>query len=272
MLSIAEPKDVVSRTALFYGTVVLVEGNRLFLSLHPEDDPPKHVIGLSGGKDSTALALRLNEVEPRDYEYICNATGNELPELFDHLTRMEDLLGKPIKRVTYKTDLYGLIEEQNMIPNFRARFCTRILKIEPTVNYFSSLPNNSWLYVGLRADETLRRGLYGEEINVRFPMREWGWGESDVIEYLADKGVCVPRRTDCAVCPYQRLGEWRDLWLNHPQEYAKGVAIEERYGHTFRSAHRDNWPASLKELAEEFESGRPIRSYKQDGACRVCSL
>lgn len=232
----------------------------------------KHVVALSGGKDSTALALRLAETEPRDYEYICNSTGNELPELFDHLKRMEELLGKPIKRVGYRTDLYGLIDEVKMLPNFRARFCTRVLKIEPTIEYFESLPAGSVLYVGLRADEEERKGLYGEDIVVRFPMREWGWSESDVWKYLDTKGVNIPKRTDCAVCPYQRLGEWRDLWQNYPEEYARGIAAEEKYGHTFRSAGRDTWPASLKELAVEFEKGRPLRKSKRDETCRVCSL
>lgn len=232
----------------------------------------KHVVGLSGGKDSTALALRLAEVEPRNYEYICNYTGNELPELYDHLKRMEDKLGKPIKRVGYDKDLYGLIDEVQMLPNFRARFCTRVLKIEPTIEYFEQLPEGSTLYVGLRADEIERKGLYGEDINVRFPMREWGWVECDVWEYLHMKKVEIPKRTDCAVCPYQRLGEWRDLWEKYPEEYAKGVAVEEKYGHTFRSAQRDSWPASLKELAVEFEKGRPIRKSKRDITCRVCTL
>jgi hypothetical protein len=75
---------------------------------------PQHIVGLSGGGDSTAMALWLAENEPRDYTYICNATGNELPPLFAHLERLEAMLGKPIKRVGHTTDLYGLIDEQRM--------------------------------------------------------------------------------------------------------------------------------------------------------------
>lgn len=232
----------------------------------------KHVIGLSGGKDSTALALRLMETEPRDYELICNATGNELPEMVEHWAKLEQMLGLPIKRVGHTTDLYGLIDQMQMLPNFRARWCTRILKIEPTIEYFETLPEGSVLYVGLRADEEARRGIYGEDMKIRFPMREWGWNEADVWGYLAKRGVTIPRRTDCAVCPYQRLGEWRDLWRDYPEEYAKGVAIEEKLGHTFRSPQRDNWPASLKELAVEFASGRKIRGDSKAPTCRVCSL
>ena len=43
-----------------------------------------HVVALSGGKDSTAMALRLAEVEPQEYRYICTPTGRELPAMEAH--------------------------------------------------------------------------------------------------------------------------------------------------------------------------------------------
>lgn len=234
---------------------------------------PQHIVGLSGGGDSTAMALWLAANEPRDYTYICNATGNELPDLFSHLAHMETLLGKPIERVGYHTDLYGLIDEERMIPNFRARFCTRMLKIEPTIAYFEKLPAGSVLYVGLLADEEERQGLYGEDIVCRFPLRELGWHKSDVFAYNKSRNVNVPERTDCAVCPYQRINQWHALWQNHPAEYAKGEAIEAKYGKTFRSEGRDTWPASLAEMRQEFERGRKVRPYvKKNEVCRVCRL
>jgi 3'-phosphoadenosine 5'-phosphosulfate sulfotransferase (PAPS reductase)/FAD synthetase len=236
---------------------------------------PRHIVGLSGGGDSTAMALLLADTEPRDYTYICNATGNELPDLFRHLAHLETLLGKPVHRVGYKTDLYGLIDEQRMLPNFRARFCTRMLKIEPTIEYFETLPRGSVLYVGLLADEEERAGLYGEDIAMRFPLRELGWRKSDVFAYNRLRGVDVPKRTDCAVCPYQRIQQWFELWRDHPAEYAKGEAVEAKYGKTFRSEGRDTWPASLAEMRQEFDRGRKVRPYvkkNETEICRVCSL
>lgn len=232
----------------------------------------KHIVGLSGGKDSTALALRLAELEPRDYEYICNETGNELPEMKAHWDNLEKILGKPIIRVRHERSLIGEIEKINMLPNVFARWCTIRLKIEPTIDYFESLPAGSTLYVGLRADELERKGLYGEDITVRFPMREWNWTEKDVWNYLDSKGICIPKRTDCALCPYQRLGEWRDLYNNYPELYAEGIALEKKIGHTFRSPGRDTWPADLESLAKEFDAGRKLRAYKRNETCRVCSL
>jgi len=232
---------------------------------------PRHVVGLSGGKDSTALALRLAEIEPRDYEYICNETGDELPEIHAHWEMLERRLGKPLKKVRAHTDLNGLIEEMNMLPNFRARWCTRILKIEPTIEYFASLPEGSVLYVGLRADEEARLGLFGEDIVTRFPMREWGWKECDVWSYLDGLGVTIPKRTDCARCYDQRIGEWRDLWLKHPDIYEDAARQERETGFTFRSDQRDTWHASLDFLAMEFAAGRKLKERKAD-RCRVCSL
>jgi 3'-phosphoadenosine 5'-phosphosulfate sulfotransferase (PAPS reductase)/FAD synthetase len=232
----------------------------------------KHIVGLSGGKDSTALALRLAEVEPRKYIYICNETGNELPDMKAHWDNLENILGEPIQRVRHARGLVEEIEKINMLPNVFARWCTIRLKIEPTIDYFESLPAGSTLYVGLRADEMDRKGLYGEDITVRFPMREWNWNEKDVWDYLNSKGICIPKRTDCALCPYQRLGEWRDLYENYPDLYAEGVALEKKIGHTFRSPGRDNWPANLELLSKEFDAGRKLREYKRKDTCRVCSL
>lgn len=233
---------------------------------------PKHVVGLSGGKDSTALALWLVENEPRDYEFICNETGNELPEMQAHWARLERMLGQPLKRVRHSVDLLELCEQMNALPNFRMRWCTRILKIEPTIAYMESLPEGSTLYVGLRADEEPRRGIYGEDMLIRFPLREQGWSEADVWRYLAKMGVTIPARTDCALCPYQRLEEWHALWANNPWHWKQGEALEAKTGHTFRSAGRDTWPAAMKDLAAEFASGRPLRKSNRGQTCRVCSL
>lgn len=237
----------------------------------------KHVIGLSGGKDSTAMALRLMEVEPRDYEFICTPTGNELPEMYAHWVKLAGMLGKPLVHITAggKT-LFDLIEEMQMLPNFRARWCTRILKIEPTIEYMQALPPGSVMYVGLRADEEERVGIMGEDMVIDFPMRRWGWKEADVWAYLAKRDVKIPNRSDCAVCYGQRLGEWYALWKKHPDLFSQGAEKEVELGHTFRSAQRDTWPASLVDLRARFEAGDIPRgaeaAMREDGACRVCRL
>src|SRR5574343_1338117 len=90
-----------------------------------------HVVALSGGKDSTAMALRLKELHPdRAFTYVCTPTGNELPEMFSHWAMLRVRLGGTFIPIMGGT-LEGQIERQGCLPNFRMRWCTRMLKIEP---------------------------------------------------------------------------------------------------------------------------------------------
>jgi hypothetical protein len=242
-----------------------------------------HIVGLSGGKDSTCMSLALIEREPRPYTFVCTPTGDELPEMLMHWNRLESLLGQPIVKLTNGT-LKSQIETQRMLPNFRARWCTRLLKLKPFGDYFAA--NAPCVaYVGLRDDEDDREGTrpggdsapIGTKVAQDFPFRRWGWGIEDVTGFLGERGIEVPDRTDCARCPYQMLGEWFNLWRHHPSIYADAEADEDRYGHTYRSDKRDTWPASLKAMRQRFENGdRPEISLrgmeKRKGMCRACSL
>jgi len=243
-------------------------------SYYPTPPELRYVVGLSGGKDSTALALRLAEIEPdKPWEYIITPTGDELPPMLDHWANLERILGKPLIRITYKDrTLNDLIQLQNALPNHRQRWCTRILKIEPTIGWcVANAP--VLMHVGLRADEDEREGIYGHLVTSRFPFREWNWGVKEVWAYLQRRGISIPRRTDCARCYHQRIGEWRDLWRDYPAIYDEAAEQEWELGHTFRHPSRDDWPAALLDLAKEFEAGRKIKGDGKEGRqCRVCSL
>jgi len=239
----------------------------------------KHIVGLSGGKDSTAMALRLDEVEPREYIYICTPTGNEPQALFDHLERLECLLKMKIVYLTGGT-LESLMDEQNALPSHRMRWCTRRLKIEPTIAYFQANAP-AIQYVGLRTDEDERQGIYGDIVVSDFPMRRWGWGEADVWDYLFRRGVSIPALTNCKWCYDQTLAGWRRLWKNDRQAFLAAVKWEERTGHTFRSPSRDTQPAGLIQLGAKFEAGYIPRGDTDQMSmfeapefrkCRVCSL
>ncbi len=237
----------------------------------------KHVVALSGGKDSTAMALRLAEIEPRDYVYVCTPTGDELPEMFEHWRNLGKLLGKPLLPIMGGT-LNGLIEKQNALPNWRQRWCTRMLKIDPYAAWLIKQGGEITSYVGLRADEEERLGVIYPNITNRFPMREWGWTIKNVFQYLDAKGVTVPKRTDCARCFFQRIGEWWDLWRDYPEIFANAESQEASIGHTFRSPGKDTWPTSLTDLRIKFEAGHiPSGSDVQPSLfnsmkCRECSI
>lgn len=246
----------------------------------------RQVVALSGGKDSTAMALALTHFEPSRYEFVITPTGDELPDMVAHWDLCAAMLGAPLTPVGTRT-LMGLCVEQKALPNHRARWCTRMIKLEPYYNWLGEQgPVVS--YVGLRADEESRPGMLFPDVNqvqMDFPMRRWGWVLDDVLAFLDFLGVKVPERSDCALCFWQKLGEWYRLWREYPARFQRGVDLEafvtasRGTPYTFRSPQRDSWPAPLADLRREFEAGRvPTKSLaimdkrRQVGACRVCTL
>lgn len=230
----------------------------------------KQYVAFSGGKDSTALALRLAELG-EDFSCLFTPTGDELPELAAHIAMVIERIDRPLICPSNHS-LKFWIDFHGALPNFRMRWCTRQIKIEPCIAYLKTRPGST-LIVGLRADEDSRVGLYGDYATYRYPLREWGWSVAEVYAYLDRQGVTVPRRTDCALCYGQRLIEWWELWKRYPNRFDQGVRLEAKYGHTFRSAQRDSWPAGLADLRTRFEAGDVPRDTRPEhGACRVCSL
>ncbi len=230
----------------------------------------KQFVAFSGGKDSTAMVLRLAELG-ESFECLFTATGNELPDLTAHMERVLRLAGNPMLHTPKGPSLKQLIEGFDALPNWRQRWCTRMIKIEPCIAFLAAHPGSS-LLVGLRADEEARVGIYGALATYRYPLREWGWKVSDVRGYCEARGVSIPPRTDCAVCYGQQIREWFILWRDWPEHYAEGEAWEARTGHTFRSPSRDTWPAALRDLRAEFEKGRLPRNLGREQVCRVCTL
>jgi argininosuccinate synthase len=122
-------------------------------------------------------------------------------------------------------------------------------------------------------------------VTMRFPMREWGWELKDVLNFLDERGIVIPERTDCRWCFWQKLGEWWQLWRDDRESFLEAEALEEFVTaergrqYTWRNPSRDSWPASLKELRVRFERGDvPQRSLdmmdkrRLVGTCRVCTL
>lgn len=89
----------------------------------------RHLLGISGVKDSAALAIYMRDREP-NIEYFFADTGAELPETLEFVDRMQDYLGKRIARINAGRDFdYYMKLHKNYLPSAQQRWCTINLKL-----------------------------------------------------------------------------------------------------------------------------------------------
>ncbi len=200
------------------------------------NETPRHILLISGGKDSTALAIYMRDHHPDiDLEYIFCDTHKELPETYEYLTRLEGYLGKPIVRLSSGLGERGfdhwLAIYRGYLPSPSMRWCTRKLKIEPFEQYVGD--DAVYLYVGIRADEH-REGYISSKPNITpvFPFRQAGITKADVFRILENSGVGIPdyykwrSRSGCYFCFFQRRIEWVGLLEQHPDLFEEAKQYE----------------------------------------------
>ena len=208
----------------------------------------KHVLGLSGGKDSSALALYMKETRPDlDIDYFFTDTGYELPETNDFIDKLEERLGF-IHRLNARSlnDIDGrgeldfkslLKKHQNFLPSQRDRWCTVQLKLKPFEQWADNFIKEGYRivnYVGIRADEPSRTGLLtiDKPITTVMPFREDGIVKSDIENILQRNGLDLPdyyswrSRSGCSFCFYQKKIEWIRLKENHPDLFEQAKEFE----------------------------------------------
>lgn len=208
----------------------------------------RHILGLSGGRDSAALAVYMRQHYPElPIEYFFTDTGKELPEVYTFLDKLEGFLGRAIRRLNPDRDFdFWLDEYGNFLPSPRTRWCTRQLKLRPLEHWLQKdLENGTVIhsYVAIRADEPSREGYQATHPNMRvhLPLREAGVDRTGVIEILEQSDVGEPAyyqwrsRSGCTFCFYQQKIEWVRLAEHHPDRFAEAVDYE-------KTALRDGSP------------------------------
>lgn len=217
----------------------------------------RHVLGISGGKDSSALAIHLRDRIPQMEYFFCD-TGSELPETYDFLLRLEAALGKPIARLNAERNFdHWLQVYQGALPSPQMRWCTKNLKIKPLEAWLGE--DQAVSYVAIRADEN-RLGYISTKPNITtvFPFRDDGIDKDGVMRILDESGVGLPdyyewrTRSGCYFCFFQRKHEWIGLADRHPDLFEQAVAYEEkiRYEQTAMQGRQYSWSQgeTLQEL------------------------
>ncbi|MDE9465100.1 phosphoadenosine phosphosulfate reductase domain-containing protein [Xenorhabdus bovienii] len=199
----------------------------------------KHVLGISGGKDSAALAVFMRQTRPElDIDYFFTDTGKELPEVYEFLGRLEGFLGKPIARLNPRRDFdFWLREYNHYLPSPQTRWCTRQLKLAPFEQWVRPMlaaGDKVTSYVAIRADEEYREGYSSKNANltISLPFRDSGIDRKGVMDILDSSGVGLPRyydwrsRSGCTFCFFQQKIEWVRLRERHPEAFEEAKRYE----------------------------------------------
>lgn len=199
----------------------------------------RHILGISGGRDSAALAVFMRLYHPHlSLEYFFTDTGKELPEVYSFLDKLEGFLGRPILRLNPDRDFdFWLDEYNNFLPSPRTRWCTRQLKLRPLEQWLrgdldAGVVVNS--YVAIRADEPTREGYQSTHPNMRvhLPLRDAGIDRPGVIDLLRQSDVGEPAyyswrsRSGCTFCFFQQKIEWVRLAEHHPDRFQEAIDYE----------------------------------------------
>ena len=221
----------------------------------------RHICGISGGKDSAALAIYLKQLGKfPEMEYYFSDTGCELPETYDFIDRLEAYLGKGITRLgnkfTFEHHLFMMkktfedytkenlnnksskkISDLPILPSPTSRWCTVKMKLEPFEKFVGADYIKS--YIAIRADE-YREGYNSSKPNIKpvFPFIHDDIVRKDVFRIL-EETVGVPEyykwrsRSGCYFCFFQRREEWLGLYDNHQDLFEKAVELEEVHGNGY---------------------------------------
>lgn len=141
----------------------------------------RHILGISGGKDSAALSIYLKQKYPQiKIEYYNSDTGCELAETELLINRLEAYLGN-IRRLRAAENSpeptpfeHFLKAMGGFLPSPQQRWCTKKMKLSEFEYYVGE--DMAVSYVGIRGDED-RDGYISSKSNIQavFPFRRNIW-------------------------------------------------------------------------------------------------
>ncbi len=237
----------------------------------------RHVLGLSGGRDSAALAVYMRQYHPEiDVEYFFTDTGKELPEVYEFLGRLEGVLGKPVQRLNPDRDFDFWLKQYNtFLPSAQSRWCTRQLKLRPFEQWVKPMLEDGqkvYSYVAIRSDEEYREGYASKDDNliIKLPFKDANVDKPGVMDILESSGLGLPKyyewrtRSGCTFCFFQQKIEWVRLMDRHPDAFEEAKTYEKT-----AVEHGSPFTWSQGESLEELAKPERVAKIKADHRVRV---
>jgi 3'-phosphoadenosine 5'-phosphosulfate sulfotransferase (PAPS reductase)/FAD synthetase len=178
----------------------------------------RQVLGISGGKDSAALAIYLkNKYPDLPVDYYNTDTGCELEETELLINRLESVLGqitrlKAAQGSPEPTPFHHFLKSSGgYLPSPQARWCTQKLKLAEFEKYVGDdIPTIS--YVGIRGDEE-REGYVSTKLNIQaiFPFRRNIWSMDVINKVLNNDNIQKLSEIYESICNVENLGKVLDI-------------------------------------------------------------
>lgn len=216
-----------------------LKGNLSFLNNKPV------VLGFSGGKDSLATALYLEDLNIK-FQPVFLDTGWEHEDTIKYINtyckkRFTNLITlRNEKFFDPNSEFEGGFEQvvmyHKIFPFGKIKFCTHRLKLDPLIAYlnevrfkYGEIPVN---VTGVRALESVKRSKL-KEIDYKDEAINWrpliDWSESQVIDFINSKGATVnpqyisgANRVGCNPCIYERKERIR-YWAHTQPEKVEQI-------------------------------------------------
>lgn len=208
-----------------------------------------NIVSFSGGKDSTAMLLMMIDKGIKIDRIICVDTTKEFPAMYRHIEKIQAVCSIKIEIVKIDFD-YWLgrhvkTKGKNKgkigygFPDFRNRWCTS-LKREAVKKSQKTIKGDSCQFHGIAFDEK-KRTENNNNMNIKYPLVEWGITEKQALEYCYSRGLYWEglyekfHRVSCWCCPLSRIDELRVLYNDFPDLWRELIEMDKKSYRKFRS-------------------------------------